>query len=491
MKRLLVISAVLLITGSAIAQQPARRLRYGTSTPSSCTNTGEVFINTATPALLRCINGKFQPDSVGGVNAQTGTSYTLVYGDKNKLLTSNNAASVAWTLPQATGDFKNGWSVFVYNLGAGTVTVTPTTSTVNGGATLAFAQGEGGLIFSDGTSYSALKTNASGAPSGSAGGDLAGTYPNPTVSQARGIRETSGPTTLTFGTVTDGEYLRRSGSTIVSGVPSGGSPGASDTFFQYNNAGSFAGTSMFTKSASNRITFDGGANANSFEVKSNSGSVFWNFDNSGLGVHSGADYGSNWGRVTAGDYYAKSSYRASAVGAQSGVGNEGLIYFRETLKKYFVNEDNGNERFLMPLVARVSTQFDKTNTTLANVTGLSVPLADGYIYRFRAVLFVDADSTGGHKYAINVSGINAPIIIYQIDSIDNSTNSFVINSRQTVRGGSAGQAGPTIIKTIIEGTASVVPSDSAGNLTVQFAQNAASGTSSILVNSTLEAVQVP
>jgi hypothetical protein len=54
------------------------------------------------------------------------------------------------------------------------------------------------------------------APTGAASGDLAGTYPSPTVTQARGLRETSGPTTLTVGTIADGEILIRSGSTLIS-----------------------------------------------------------------------------------------------------------------------------------------------------------------------------------------------------------------------------------------------------------------------------------
>jgi hypothetical protein len=53
------------------------------------------------------------------------------------------------------------------------------------------------------------------APTGAASGDLGGTYPSPTVTQARGLRETSGPTTLAMGAVADGQYLKRVGSTIV------------------------------------------------------------------------------------------------------------------------------------------------------------------------------------------------------------------------------------------------------------------------------------
>lgn len=130
---------------------------------------------------------------------------------------------------------------------------------------------------------------------------------------------------------------------------------------------------------------------------------------------------------------------------------------------------------------RTSAAFNKTTSTaLATVTGLSVNVLAGRSYSFEARLFVDADVTGGSKYAINGTA-TATAIIYHIDLICDATSAFVITSRQTALAGSVGQAGCTAGLAIIRGTITV---NAAGTLLVEFAQNAASGTSTVLAGST-------
>ncbi len=89
------------------------------------------------------------------INAQIGTSYAIQDSDEGKLLTFANAAPIAVSIAQAgtAGAFASGWAVNILTAGAGTVTVTPTVSTINGAATLVRTTGQGARIISNGTNY--------------------------------------------------------------------------------------------------------------------------------------------------------------------------------------------------------------------------------------------------------------------------------------------------------------------------------------------------
>jgi len=135
---------------------------------------------------------------------------------------------------------------------------------------------------------------------------------------------------------------------------------------------------------------------------------------------------------------------------------------------------------------RVAANVNSTSTTLANIAGLVVSLEAGKTYKFRAWLPYNADATGGHKYAIGGT-TTATSILYQIKSMSDASGLAVISARKTAIGGAEGQAGATAGETVIEGTITVA---NAGTLTVQFAQNAAGGTSTILAGATLDVKQV-
>jgi hypothetical protein len=59
------------------------------------------------------------------LNAQTGTTYTAVLGDDGKLVTCDNAAAIALTIPpNSSVAFGIGTQINVMQLGAGQVTIT-------------------------------------------------------------------------------------------------------------------------------------------------------------------------------------------------------------------------------------------------------------------------------------------------------------------------------------------------------------------------------
>jgi hypothetical protein len=96
------------------------------------------------------------------INAQVGTTYTIVDGDRSKTITATNAAAQAYSIAQAgaASAFQSGWYVDIENNStnvAGIVTITPTTSTICAqgtcAATYKIQPGQFARIISDGTNY--------------------------------------------------------------------------------------------------------------------------------------------------------------------------------------------------------------------------------------------------------------------------------------------------------------------------------------------------
>jgi hypothetical protein len=103
----------------------------------------------------------------------TATTDTLVTGDCGTVVTENNASAVAVGIAQAgTTGFASGYYLTVKNKGAGLVTITPTTSTIDGASTLTLAQNASVDIYSDGTNYITLPGRV---PTGTASTIAAGT----------------------------------------------------------------------------------------------------------------------------------------------------------------------------------------------------------------------------------------------------------------------------------------------------------------------------
>ena len=80
---------------------------------------------------------------IAAINAQTGTTYTLVAGDLNDLVTLNNASAITLTIPPSV--FSANDIINVSQIGAGQVT---------------FAQGAGVTINSTGATATAPKLRA-------------------------------------------------------------------------------------------------------------------------------------------------------------------------------------------------------------------------------------------------------------------------------------------------------------------------------------------
>lgn len=130
-----------------------------------------------------------------------------------------------------------------------------------------------------------------------------------------------------------------------------------------------------------------------------------------------------------------------------------------------------------PAVQVLTADFPAVATAaLANVTGLSMNVFAAGKYNFEFWGEVDATALGGCQVAI-AGTCTATSIIYKINGQDEATGTNSFRGRKTALGGAQGAAGATAVEVMIRGSITV---NASGTLTVQFAQNAANGTSTLL-----------
>jgi len=481
------------------------------------------------------------------VNAQTGTTYTVLSTDSGKLVTFNNASAQAITLPQATTTgFGSGFFLYVESLGAGVVTITPTTSTINGASSVKLTQDKGLIIFSDGTNYqvkfgtsnfiNTVGTNNTFVGSSTGNLTTTGTGQNTAlgVSALTALGTASNDTavgyqslfsitnTATQNTAVGSQSLKNNitatGNTAV-GYLALRDVGAAGNGASNTAVGWAAGNA--TTTGANNVAIGSGAMQNAVVTGSSNVAIG---SPSAIGLSSGSENvmigNSSGGSITTGSdniTIGNAGFPDITTGSknisigynvnvptntgsnQMTLGNliyaTGLDGTTSTISTGSVgvgvkvpNTKLDVNGFINTTgQKRVSTQFDKaSDTTLANITGLSITVTAGRTYHFVATLHVTGDVVGGQKYAIGGTA-TATNIIYEISTISNAANAIVISSKQTALGGSAGQAGAIDDFTKIEGTITV---NAGGTLTAQFAENAASGTSSVLAGSTFIAEDI-
>lgn len=193
------------------------------------------------------------------IRANTATTDTIASSDCGSLVTETNASAVAVTLPQATGSFTTGFYTTIINEGAGTVTITPTTSTIDGAASLTLTQNQSVDIVSNGTNYitargraaagSSTITAGSTVTSGFTNGDLISSSSSTAAdSGILAANVVQGPASVTTGHIatyngTTGKLIQDGGALGTAAAQATGTSGATLPFL--NGTNTWSGTQTF------------------------------------------------------------------------------------------------------------------------------------------------------------------------------------------------------------------------------------------------------
>ena len=176
-----------------------------------------LFINSTVPAApsgsqnVKPQQDGGNPDSVsfyvpniGGVDPRTTATETIALASQGKLVTLTYATAIAVALN--SGAVAAGFFCAVAVLGAGTATLTPSSGTINGVASLALSTGQGGWLFYDGANWEAISGGGiasvvKGGTGVTAGATIVtnGTAIAPGTSQAQPDASITGVTTASVG----------------------------------------------------------------------------------------------------------------------------------------------------------------------------------------------------------------------------------------------------------------------------------------------------
>lgn len=153
----------------------------------------------------------------------------------------------------------------------------------------------------------------------------------------------------------------------------------------------------------------------------------------------------------------------------------------------YIRNEAGEINRISGLSAINTSAFSKTSdTTLANITGLTRNVEAGRTYAFRAEIDTTANVAGGVKFAVSGTA-TATSINYSGVLFDGTA--IVANDRATALDTTVCAATTSTVGTcVIKGTIVV---NAAGTLTIQFAQNTSNGgASTVLVNQSLQLIPI-
>src|SRR5437588_209273 len=137
-----------------------QKINYSSSTPAAGVGKRLAKWNADTPstdpAVVRNISVAF--DNLGGTNVQAASSYTIAASDQGKMIVFTSGGAIAVAAPTT---LSSNFVCFAQNAGAGSVTITPASGTIDGTSAKTMASGTACVLLFDGTNWYTLSGGSS------------------------------------------------------------------------------------------------------------------------------------------------------------------------------------------------------------------------------------------------------------------------------------------------------------------------------------------